>query len=81
MINDIQRVNIGQQLPYHNHDGINSPKIPTKYVIPAFIFTPTQLTTYLAGPANEGDAFSVFDGTNYYFYVRINKVWKRTTLS
>lgn len=79
--NQINKVEIARDLPYHNHDGVNSAKIPARYIIPAFIFTPTQLTAYLAGPATDGDCFSVFEGTNYYFYVRINNAWKKATLS
>lgn len=79
--NQLNRVEIARDLPYHNHDGINSPKIPARFITPVFILTPTQLTDYLAGNTTEGTSFSVYDGTNYYFYVRINSNWKRCQLT
>lgn len=65
----------------HNHNGINSEKIKVQNVIPTFTMTSTELTFYLSRPAIEGEEFNVFDGTNYRKYIRINSVWKYTTLS
>ena len=65
----------------HNHNGSNSSKIRTYDVIPTFRMTPTELTRYLSRPAIEGEEFNVYDGTNYRKYIRINKLWKYTTLS
>lgn len=71
------RVGIGRNLSYHNHDGINSPKIPARYTVPSFNFTTAQLTTYLAGPANEGDEFNVYISTTGETrkYIRSNSAW------
>lgn len=68
-------------LKQHNHDGVNSEKIKVYNVIPSFKMTPTELTRYLSRPAIEGEEFNVYDGTNYRKYIRINKLWKYTTLS
>ena len=65
----------------HNHDGINSPKIPTYNVIPTYTMTSTELTRYLSRKAIDGEEFNVYDGTNYRKYIRINGVWKYATLS
>jgi hypothetical protein len=42
----------------HNHDGINSQKIPSYNVIPTYRMTPTELTRYLSRQAIEGEEFN-----------------------
>lgn len=42
----------------HTHDGINSPKIKTQNVIPTYRMTATELATYIARPAIEGEEFN-----------------------
>lgn len=66
----------------HTHDGINSDKIPVSNIIPSFIMTAAELTTYLSRPALEGEEFNVYDSTNsqYYKYFRVNQTWKQIKL-
>jgi hypothetical protein len=70
-----------ENIKTHNHNGINSEKLKTYNVIPAFIMTSDELTRYLSRPAIDGEEFNVYDGTNYRKYIRINGVWKYATLS
>lgn len=60
----------------HSHDGVNSKQIKPYDVIPTYIMTPTQLTTYLSRNAIEGEEFNVYDGTDYAKYYRINGTWQ-----
>ena len=69
------------QINKHTHDGINSQKIKVYNIIPSYTMTPTELTNYLAKNAIEGEEFNVFDGTNYYKYIRINQNWVKVSLT
>ena len=69
------------QLQNHTHDGINSQKIKVRDVIPTYYLTSTELSAYLARPAIDGEEFNNFDGTNYRKYIRINGLWKYSSLS
>lgn len=65
------------ELNTHNHDGVNSSKIPPYSVIPSYTMTTTQLATYLSRPAIEGDEFNVYNSTTSESlkYIRLNGVW------
>lgn len=65
----------------HTHDGINSHKIKPNNVIPTYRMTATQLTSYLAKKAVEGEEFNNYDGTNYRKYIYINSGWRYVSLT
>jgi hypothetical protein len=65
----------------HTHDGINSPKIKTQSVIPTYRMTATELASYIARPAIEGEEFNNYDGTNYRKYIYINSNWHYVSLT
>ncbi len=70
-----------EDIQTHTHDGINSQKIKVRDVIPTYYLTSTELSAYLARPAIDGEEFNNFDGTNYRKYIRINGLWKYSSLS
>lgn len=65
----------------HNHDGINTEKIKVYNVIPTYRMTSTELTSYLARPAIEGEEFNNYDGINYRKYIYINSNWHYVSLT
>lgn len=80
-MNEEKQTNNISGINTHTHNGINSQKIKVYNIVPSLIMTPTQLTNYLSKNSIEGEEFNVFEGTNYYKYIRINKLWKKITLS
>lgn len=72
---------MNEEIKRHNHDGINSEKIKVYNVIPTFRMTATELASYIARPAIEGEEFNNYDGTNYRKYIYINSTWKYVALT
>ena len=65
----------------HNHNGIDSPKLRSYNVIPTYQMTATELASYIARPAIEGEEFNNYDGTNYRKYIYINSNWHYVSLT
>lgn len=63
-------------MEFHTHDGINTPKIDPKDLKGFRIFTAAP--TY---EAEEGTIVLALISGTYYLYARINKLWKKCTLS
>lgn len=61
----------------HNHDGFNSQKIKPYNVIPTYVMTTTEITSYLSRPAINGESFNVYNSTTDESsqYVMINNKW------
>lgn len=72
-----QRIaDLEERFKNHAHTGIDSQQVLLRNILPSYIMTPTQLTAYLAQPAVDGDAFTVYNGTDYILYYFINGIWK-----
>jgi len=80
-MNEIKELKQIEDIKIHTHDGINSQKIKFYNIIPTLIITPAELTNYLTKNAIEGEEFNVFNGTDYYKYIRINNEWKKIKLT
>lgn len=72
---------VSSDIRTHTHDGNNSKKLKIYNIIPNFTMTPAELTDYLSKGAIEGEEFNVFDGTDYFKYIRINNEWKKIKLT
>ena len=59
----------------HNHNGIDSPKLRSYNIIPTYQMTATELASYIARPAIEGEEFNVYNSTNgescKYIYIKL----------
>ena len=60
----------------HAHTGVDSQNILLRNIVPTYVMSPAQLSTYLAKPAVNGDAFTVYNGSDYILYYYINGNWK-----
>lgn len=68
---------MNEDLKYHTHDGINSPKIYPRDLngFPVYSSVPTH-------DAPEGTIVAYWDGsTTYKIYIRLNKSWKSVAVS
>lgn len=70
-----------QSYAQHEHDGTGTKNIRVRNVIKTYTFVSADLAKFIALPAEDGDIFTNFDGTNYEIYVRMNTTWKKATLS
>lgn len=65
-------------IPFHNHDGINSPYVKT-IVIP--VFSSTDATVAPTDTPKDGTVRMLYDSTHWYMWIKINSLWKSVSFT